>query len=186
MAHPKSKGHLRLKAVLSTLMFLISTSAMSQSAHAANTTTQTLVVGFSIVGGDMGDGGGPECLASDYSLSVTAGTEPTDPSSAGGRWVSEDLAITQNDGVSCPGDAVITSASIAVEATTFIDSAGASLDASTNILCDGDNNTTYAVGNSTTSCPAATSKVNIEVTVPINTTGSNFQSTVTITAIIGG
>ena len=185
MAHTKSKGHLRLKAVLSTLMFLISTSAMSQSAHAANTTTQTIVVGFSIVGGDMGGGGAPECLPSDYSLSVTAGTEPTDPS-AGEYWLSEDLTITQNDGVSCPGDAVITSTSIEVEATTFINSDEVLLDTSTNILCDGDNSTAYGVGKSTTSCPADTDKVNIEVTVPVNTTGTNFQSTVIITAIIGG
>jgi hypothetical protein len=158
---------------------------MSQSAHAANTTTQTLVVGFSIVGGDMGDGVAPECLASDYLLSVTAGTEPTDPS-AGEYWLSEDLAITQNDGVSCPGGAVITSTSIAVEATTFINSDEVLLDTSTNILCDGDNSTAYGVGKSTTSCLADTDIVNIEVTVPENTTGTNFQSTVVITAIIGG
>ena len=133
----------------------------------------------------MGGGGAPECLASDYSLSVTAGTEPTDPS-AGDRWLSEDLAITQNDGVSCPGDAVITSTSIAVEATPFINSDEEVLNAAPNILCDGDDNTSYYLGKSTTSCPADTDKVNIEVTVPVDTTGTDFESTVIITAIIGG
>lgn len=166
-------------AIASVFSLFISSSILTNSAVAENVTSGTATVSFSIVGGPMGD----PCLANDYSLSVTPGADSPDPS-AGSLWTSEDLAINQVSGNSCPGDTLITATSLGVEASYFVfgeDGYGST------ILCDGIDATGVSYGGSGTagSCPASTNKVNISLLVPESATpGTVYQSTVTVTAII--
>lgn len=181
---------LRVKSLVWTsVCALVISAPLVVNSAVADTLSDQETVGFSIVGGptDPPD----SCLESPYVLSTDLGASVDDPA-VGESWLSPDITIAQSSGISCPGDVTVSAVALDITATPFTNNLAVGGDDLISgipaISCDGGYGaqTRTATEGASVSCSSTINKVNIAVDVPAATavSGTIYQSTVTITAVL--